>query len=123
MTMDPVGLAILTAVFAVALLGLWIGTRLLKPAPRPGQGGLSRPGAPTPSSRASSSARPGISDDATDTLLMIAASEAATPATSDSPSTCGHIAATDSHSSLDSHGDFGGHSNFGGHSDAGGCGY
>ncbi len=117
MTMDPVGLATLTAVFAVVLLGLWIGTRLLKPAPRPGQGGLSRPGAPTPSSRASSSAGPGLSDDATAILLVIAASEAATPATSDSSSTCGHVAATDSHGSL------GSHSDFGGHSDAGGCGY
>ena len=115
--MDPVGLAALTAVFAVALLGLWIGTRPPKPAPRPGQGGMSRPDALLPSSRVSSNAGPDLSGDATATLLAVTASEAATPAASHSPGTCDHAAATASHGSL------GGHTDFGGHSDSGGCGY
>ena len=117
MTVDPVGLVALTAVFAVALLGLWIGTRPPMPAPRPGQGGMSRPGAPMSNSRASSSAGPDLTGDATATLLAVTASEAATPAASHSPGTCDHAAATDSHGSL------GGHTDFGDHSDAGGCGY
>ncbi len=119
--MDPVGLAALTAILAVALLGLWIGTRPPKPAPRPGQGGTSRPGAPMPGSRAPGTAGPGGAgssslDDATaTTLLVIAASEAATAP--HGPSACDHAAASDSHTSMGSHGDFGGYS------DSGGCGH
>ncbi len=126
MTMDPVGLAALTAILAVALLGLWIGTRPPRLAPRPGQGGTSRPGAPMPGSRASGAAGPGGAgssslDDATATLLVIAASEAATAP--HSPSACDHAAASDSHASMGGHGDFGGYSDAGGYSDSGGCGH
>ena len=71
---------------------------------------MSRPGASPLNIRASSGAGPGLSDDATATLLVVAASEAATPAAPHDPSTCDHAAATASHGSL------------GGHSDAGGCG-
>ncbi len=120
--MDPVGLAALTAILAVALLGLWIGTRPPRLAPRPGQGGTSRPGAPMPGSRAPGTAGPGGAgssslDDATATLLVIAASEAATPTAPHGPSACDHAAASDSHASM------GGYSDPGGYSDSGGCGH